>query len=108
MAITFKSKVENIVAENTFNGFTLTYRFNLVNGVLNGNASCDATRPGQVQNTPMMSGAISNQSTSDGINFHGSVNSTITDDLTGLIEQMKADLAAIVADPLSYSGIIVE
>jgi hypothetical protein len=93
MALTFKSKTENIEVVDTLNNFSLNYRFQMKDSNLSGSISGDARIDGRIVYT-MNSG--------DGQSFNCHSSQMVNDDLTGLNEKMKADIIAIREAPANY------
>lgn len=96
MALVFKSKTENIEVEETFNGISLSYRFQMQDGKLVNGLTGEARIDGRT---------VYYMSTHDGLNFNSNSNQQASDDLAGLNEKMKADLVAIHGAPETYNGI---
>ena len=94
MAITLKQKRVSYELQGSFNGFDLNYRFEEIDGTTQSSMYGEAkTAEGR---------AICSLNTSDGENFYGNVNMNATDETAGILEQIKADLQAIKADPQSF------
>jgi hypothetical protein len=95
MALVFKSKTENIEVAETFNGISLTYRFQMKDGALAGGLTGEARIDGRT---------VYYMSTNDGQNFNSNSNQQASDDLAGVNEKMKVDLVEIYSNPTAYSG----
>ncbi len=98
MALSLKSRVEQIELSDTFNEFDITYRYNLTGGILKDTVMCSA-KAAEGRH-------VADLHTSDGINFYGNVNQTATDDLSGLNESMKVGVLAIFQDPLLFDSVV--
>lgn len=93
MALTFKSKVENITLEDSLNSITVSYRYAVKDGKLSGNINGEARVDSRV---------VYYMSTSNGENFNSNSQQLAGDDLSGLNEKMKNDLVTIFNDPTSF------
>jgi len=95
-----KSKTETIELTELFNGYSLFYRYQLIDGKLEGGqVSGEArieTEGGQT------SRIVKHMHTQDGSNFSHSTTETMEDNFDELSAKMKADLKQIFDAPENY------
>lgn len=96
MAATLSSTKITYLLTDTFNGYIVEYKLEKENNEFKPSVSAEAkTAEGR---------HICSLVTQDGANFYGSVNMNSTDDTTGLIDAMMAEIIAIAADKATAVG----
>lgn len=92
----FKDKLQKITCENEIGDYKIEYRFQFKDGGIIGDLEGIAnTSDGR---------HVKNMSTSDAVNFYGNTNENVEDDLSGLHNQMKADLIELFTNTIDFVG----
>lgn len=90
----FKDKLQKITCENVVGDYKVEYRLQFKDGgIMGGIEGIANTVDGR---------HVKNMNTFDGVTFYGNTNENVADDLSGLHNQMKADLIELFNNTNDY------